>query len=363
MSTISVSNIETANGATDLTLRTGNTSAGDIIIKSDGVSGIVLSGNSTTNTAILYPNGHVVIANSTVNTFTLTSTGVLTVANKLNVSGDVGIGTDSPTYKVTVGGYGQETAALTDSGNKGGSVYLRADAVGVGSGGAVLFGTTFGNGTPFAAIKSLVVDGAGNTRGDLAFSTRNATSDTALAERMRIDSAGLITQLNATSGAGAIVGEQTFRLAANGSAANQGVVTDFFGATSIISLEASSVYQITAYCVFTKTTAGTVAWNMFASSAPTRMVGTYLGSPVTGIGAGAPISGFTGAQGATTATFAATGSLTTAVNHAFQFTIQVQTNAATGFRLQINSVTGSATPLAGSYYTVKKISASTGTFV
>lgn len=270
--------------------------------------------------------------------------------------GSVGIGTPYPTAKLAI----SLVSAPGSSAFAGGSNHLN------------LFAPT-GSGYAEPAIKfqeegsdvGAVIAGKNVLSGAMAiiFANRPTGSTTStLVERMRIDPAGLITQLNATSGAGAIVGEQTFRLTANGSTANQGVVTDFFGATSIISLEASSVYQITAYCVFTKNTAGTVAWNMFASSAPTRMVGTYLGSPVTGIAAGAPISGFTGAQGATTATFAATGSLTTAVNHAFQFTMQVQTNAATGFRFQINSITGSATPLAGSYYTVKKISASTGTF-
>jgi len=167
---------------------------------------------------------------------------------------------------------------------------------------------------------------------------------------------------NATSGNGAIVGEQTFNLAANVTAFGP-TIGDFFGATSAISLEASSVYEIYIYAVMTKTTAGTATWTLTASSAPTRIVGTYLASPVTGIAAGAPISGFAGSQGATTAAFAATGSLTTAVNHAFQFVTQVQTNAATSFKLQLTQSAGTATPLAGSYYTVKKISATTGTFV
>lgn len=167
---------------------------------------------------------------------------------------------------------------------------------------------------------------------------------------------------NATSGNGAIVGEQTFNLAANVTAFGP-AIGDFFGATSAISLEASSVYQISIYAVMTKTTAGTATWTLTASSAPTRIIGTYQASPVTGIAAGAVISGFTGSQGATTAAFAATGSLTTAVNHAFQFSVQVQTNAATSFKLQLTQSAGTATPLAGSYYTVKKISATTGTFV
>ena len=167
---------------------------------------------------------------------------------------------------------------------------------------------------------------------------------------------------NATSGNGAIVGEQTFRLEANVTAFGP-AIGDFFGATSAISLEASSVYQISIYAVMTKTTAGTATWTLTASSAPTRITGTYQASPVTGIAAGAVISGFTGSQGATTAAFAATGSLTTAVNHAFQFSVQVQTNAATSLNLRLTQSAGTATPLAGSYYTVKKISATTGTFV
>jgi hypothetical protein len=187
-------------------------------------------------------------------------------------------------------------------------------------------------------------------------------SNATLAERARIDSIGNITQANATSGSGAIVGEQTFRLAADVTAFGP-TIGDFFGATSAISLEAASVYEITIYAVFTKTTAGTATWTLTASSAPTRMVGSYRANPLTGIGAGPPINGFAGSQGATTAAFGATASLTTAVNHAYQFDVRVQTNAASSFKLQLTQGAGTATPLAGSYYTVKKISATTGTFV
>ena len=188
------------------------------------------------------------------------------------------------------------------------------------------------------------------------------TVETDGAERMRVGSTGAITQPNAVSGSGAIVGEQTLRLAANVTAFGAGI-GDFFGATSAISLEASSVYEITIYAVFTKTTAGTATWTLTASSAPTRIVGTYLASPATGIAAGAVTSGFTGSQGATTAAFVATASLSTGVNHAYQFRVQVQTNLATSFRLRLTQSAGTATPLAGSYYTVKKISQTTGTFV
>lgn len=109
---------------------------------------------------------------------------------RITAAGNVGIGTSSPLYQATVLGLGQDTAALTDAGNKGGSLYLQATGVTSGSGGALLFGTTFGNQTPFAAIKGLVTDGTANTLGDLAISTRNAFTDTALTERMRITTAG-----------------------------------------------------------------------------------------------------------------------------------------------------------------------------
>jgi hypothetical protein len=102
----------------------------------------------------------------------------------------LGIGTSSPSYQLQVRGTGQDTANLTDAGNKGGSLFLQATGVGVGSGGAVLFGTTFGNQTPFAAIKSFVTDGGTNTKGDLAFSMRTAVGDTSLSEKMRLTSEG-----------------------------------------------------------------------------------------------------------------------------------------------------------------------------
>ena len=321
----------TLDGAAGIT----TTSVDDAVILIDS------TGSDSTDDARLElktTNGTFTIQNDR----SLGTSGALTFAGNVadnlvidHATGNVGIGTASPTATLDVVGNGvfRTTGAtqITLSDSDGG----------------------------FAASKLNVENGGRDFR---MATPQDLIFETATLERMRIASDGLITQLNATAGAGAIVGEQTFRLASNGSALGP-TIADFFGATSSISLEASSVYQITAYCVFTKTTAGTITWTMTASSAPTRMTGTYNGSPVTGIAAGALISGFAGSQGATTAAFAATGSLTTAVNHAFQISIQVQTNAATSWELQITNSAGTATPLAGSYYTVKKISASTGTFV
>jgi hypothetical protein len=133
----------------------------------------------------------------------------------IDTSGNVGIGTTG-TYQLQVKGTGQETAALTDAGLKGGSLYLQGTAVGAGSGGAVLFGTTFANSTPFAAIKGFVEDGTTNTVGSLRFSTRNAIADTALTERAKLTIGGdfLLTSsggLGYGTGSGGAVTQLTSR--------------------------------------------------------------------------------------------------------------------------------------------------------
>jgi hypothetical protein len=77
MSTISVTNITTANGSTPLTLTTGNTSAGDIVIDSSG--GVIIAANSTVNSIIISTG-------SLPNTLVTNSTG-LHISSNLAVSG------------------------------------------------------------------------------------------------------------------------------------------------------------------------------------------------------------------------------------------------------------------------------------
>ncbi|TSD04965.1 MAG: hypothetical protein Greene07147_882 [Parcubacteria group bacterium Greene0714_7] len=90
-------------------------------------------------------------------------------------------------------GASQTTAALTDAGVTTGMLALNSSGSAAGNGGTLTFGnaqSVAAGSVGFAAIKGLLTNGTTNTIGDLAFSTRNAVSDTALTERMRILASG-----------------------------------------------------------------------------------------------------------------------------------------------------------------------------
>jgi len=121
-----------------------------------------------------------------------------------DTSGNVGIGTSSPRAQQHIFGLGQATTALTDAGARGGMLRVSDDNASAGSGGAILFASSQGdaaNSLGFAAIKGSLTNGSNNTAGDMVFSTRNASTDTSLTERMRIDSGG---NLKFNSGYGSV---------------------------------------------------------------------------------------------------------------------------------------------------------------
>jgi hypothetical protein len=107
----------------------------------------------------------------------------------VDAAGYLGLGLTAPTRQTHIYGAGQAASAITDAGNKGGTLYLQDSLGGVDNGGAMIFGASQGF---FAGIKSLIQSGLSNTIGDLAFLTRNLTSDTALTERIRILSTGQV---------------------------------------------------------------------------------------------------------------------------------------------------------------------------
>ena len=101
-------------------------------------------------------------------------------------------------------GAGQTTAALTDAGARSDLLRLSSSGTATGSGGGLVFTSQQAdtvNSLGMAAIKGSLVNGITNTIGDLAFSTRNAVTDTNLTERMRLFANGNFSIGEATSGA------------------------------------------------------------------------------------------------------------------------------------------------------------------
>jgi hypothetical protein len=146
-----------------------------------------------------------------------------------------------------------------------------------------------------------------------------------------------------------------FRLAANGTAIGP-AISNFFGANSAASIGAGADYLLEAFCFFTKTTAGTVTVTLTCSQTPIAIAGTLDYGAVAGgnaTGAANRISQFN----TTTGAFGASGSLTTAVNHAFVVRAIIETHATNNGNIRINftSSAGTVTPLRNSYYKITRI--------
>jgi hypothetical protein len=113
------------------------------------------------------------------------------VTETIASTGNVGIGTTNPAAQLSVQGTGQTAANFSTTGNLGGALYVGDTGVSVGNGGAVVFGAN-ASAWRFAAIKGYATDGSNNSLGDLVFSTRRVSTDSALTEAMRILSTGNI---------------------------------------------------------------------------------------------------------------------------------------------------------------------------
>ena len=167
---------------------------------------------------------------------------------------------------------------------------------------------------------------------------------------------------------------QMFRLSANGSAIGP-TIANFFGATSGVVLGSDALYELEAYCYFTKTTAGTVTVTLSFSSSynnPQNLnailqYGAAAGGTATGAANQIAIfaAGSAGGGAGANIAFGASASLTTAVNHAFQIRSIIDTaNGYAELTLKFTSSAGTVTPLRGSYYKVTRIpTTNTGSFV
>jgi hypothetical protein len=121
--------------------------------------------------------------------FSTTADGAASPTEKLRITsaGRVGIGTSAPGAALHITSTGQATSNLDTSASINAIVSDSGGAT--NNGGSLVFAAASGA-WRFAAIKGLVSNGSTNTTGDLAFSTRNAITDAALSERLRITSTG-----------------------------------------------------------------------------------------------------------------------------------------------------------------------------
>jgi hypothetical protein len=299
-----------------------NSASSDVVATSDNgnesvnyIDMGINSGTNTTsgiygsaNTAYLYSTGNdFAFGNATASKNLLFFTGGTATGNermRINGSGNVGIGTTSP------------TAVL----------HLKA-------------------GTSTASTAPLKL---------------TAGTDLTTPEAGAIEFDGVNTYITneTTAGRGAIPVEQHFLLPTSGTAIT--TIGNYFGTTSNIPLVSGGYYEIDIYCYFAKTTASTVVWTFTNSAAPTSMDLHYDFSAIGGIVSTAAATSLVGDQYnlTTTAPTVTTGSLTTGVNHYAHFKIILLNGTGTSLKIQATSTAGSITPEIGSRWYCQRISTS-----
>jgi hypothetical protein len=168
--------IGTASPATKLHVQTATN--GGIVVNDGTVNGIIYGSTTLTNSFAIGTTSNHPLIFGTNNSFPQMT---------LTTAGNFGVGTENPNSKLTILGDDEETAAINTATPT--TLEVSGNGASVNSGGAIVFSANRAS-WKFAAIKSLVQSGTANTVGDLAFSTRNATGDSTLTERMRITYGG-----------------------------------------------------------------------------------------------------------------------------------------------------------------------------
>jgi len=166
------------------------------------------------------------------------------------------------------------------------------------------------------------------------------------------------------SGRGYIPATQIFRLTSNGAAIGPSI-NNFFGANSALDIANGGVYEVEAYCRFTKTTLGVVTVTITTSAAPANLSGTVdYGAAAGGTATGAAnrISLYNSTS--TAAAFGGSAALTTGANHTFIIKLLVEAGNAGNIRINFTSSAGTVTPLRTSYYKVTQLpGTNVGTYV
>ena len=169
---------------------------------------------------------------------------------------------------------------------------------------------------------------------------------------------------NTTSGRADDVAEHVFKLDADLAAIGP-AIADFFGATSAFPFVLNGDYEFEFWLVFLKTTAGTVVWTLTNTQAYTNLSAILDTDAATGSAAGAnstiapnAINRATMSKWTTAAAaFGASGSLTTNTQHIHRIAARAKCGTAGNIRLRATSSAGTVTPLAGSFYKVRRLPA------
>jgi hypothetical protein len=298
---------------------------------------------------------------------------VQNTSNNSNASCDFVVCNDVSTDSTNYGNFGINSSTYSGTGvfNQPNSVYVTATSGPLGIGTTTNHDIRFSRnseatdsltiGTNDATFGKTVRLRAGTTTAAPLDFEAGTNLTTPVAGAVEYDGTHFYSTPTTTSGRGQISSRQTFRLTSNG--ANVGAtIGDFFGATSAINLAASSVYDIEILAHLVKNTSSTVTWQLTTSSAPSLLSGHYTAGPVTGIGPGAVTTGYAGTRNVVAIAFNATGAISNNAVMVYRFNVQVVTNLATTFKLQITCAGGTVTPQAGSYYTVRQVAGTTGSF-
>jgi hypothetical protein len=334
------------------------------------VNGSLNIGNSTVNVAVNATS--LFTGNSTINAVVNSSTIAI---NGSTTSGliSVGNGTVNATVNSTALYLNNSLSPLITVGNATNNTAVSDISVVVSNS---TITSTLGVGR--VTVGNTTVNTAANATSIAAYNISSRGGNTTLAP-ISITSGSLLSSIAAgsveydgvrfygitdtTSGRGYIQSTNIFRLTVNGSAIGP-ALSNYFGATSAINLAAGGIYELQAFCYFTKTTANTITVTLTSSQTPVLVNGTVdYGAAAGGTATGAANRISLVASTAAAAAFGASASLT-AAGHAFMIRAIIQQNASLNGTLTINFTQGTGaagggtvTPLAGSYYRVTRLPA------
>jgi hypothetical protein len=187
--------------------------------------------------------------------------------------------------------------------------------------------------------------------------TSGTNQTTAEAGAVEYDGSFFYATPQTTNGRQLIPTTNYYVLSADASAVGA-AIAQFFPGTTAIPLVASGVYEIEFNCWFLKTTAGTLVWTLTNSTTVTKIHADMQMSPIAGVtstNATSELFAQVANQTAASVAFAATGSLTTGVNHFMRMRVYLVNGSSTSLRLNVTNSAGTVTPLAGSFWKARRI--------